>query len=192
LVKSTESVALFGGSFDPPHRGHAEILDALLRRPEIDRVILMPAWLNPFKESSHASAERRLEWCRRLFSRPGVEVSDWEIRQERPVYTIETWRHLRESGVPLRYLVIGSDNLPTLKKWKDFERLDREATWIVATREGTAADLGGLRRAWTLPVHVPVSSTEIRRGRGLEYVDPSIREEVRQVYHLDKPTKDNR
>jgi len=192
LVKKTESVALFGGSFDPPHLGHSEIVEALLKWPEIDRVILMPAWLNPFKESSHASAEQRLAWCRRLFSRPGVEVSDWEIRQERPVYTVETWEHFREAGVPLHYLVIGSDNLPTLKQWKDFERLNREATWIVATREGNEADLSDLRSAWILPVHVPVSSTEIRGGRGLEYVDPVIRKEVRQIYHLDKPTKDNR
>ena len=190
MVKRTESVALFGGSFDPPHLGHRFILEKLLKRPEIDRVIVMPAWLNPFKERSHASAERRLEWCRRVFDLPGVEVSDREIRQERPVYTVETWEDLRSEGVPLHTLVVGSDNLPTIRDWRAFDRLNDEAVWIVATREGSRPDLSSLRKAELLPVEVPVSSTMIRRGEGLEYLDPRIRDEVIETYQL-KTTKEH-
>jgi nicotinate-nucleotide adenylyltransferase len=189
LVKDPASAALFGGSFDPPHLGHRGILEKLLERPEIDRVIVMPAWLNPFKERSHASARQRLEWCRRVFDLPGVEVSDREIRQERPVYTVETWEALRSEGVPLHYLVVGGDNLPTIRNWRDFDRLDDEAVWIVATREGTRPDPSPLRKAELLPVEVPVSSTMIRAGRGLEYLDPRIRDEVIETYHL-KTTKE--
>jgi len=187
LVKSGKSVALFGGSFDPPHLGHRRILESLLALPEIDRVIVMPAWLNPFKERSHASAEQRLTWCRSVLDLPGVEISDWEIRQKRPVYTIETWETLRREGLPLRYLVIGSDNLPEIRKWKDFRRLDDEAVWIVATRKGSHPDLNPLSRARLLPVDVPVSSTMIRRGEGVEYLDPRIRDEVLATYHLNEP-----
>ncbi len=187
LVKGSGEAALFGGSFDPPHLGHRRIVEKLLERPRIDRVVLVPAWLNPFKEQSHASAHQRLEWCRRVFDLPGAEVSDYEIRQGRPVYTIETWRALKKS-YPLRYLVIGSDNLSSITKWKDFETLNREAIWIVATRGGEHPDLSILREAQILPVEVPVSSTEIRQGRGLEYVDPRIREEVIRTYHLSKET----
>jgi len=189
LVKDSGSTALFGGSFDPPHLGHRCILEELLKRPEVDRVIVMPAWLNPFKERSHASAEQRLEWCRRVFDLPGVTVSDREIRQERPVYTVETWAALRSEGLPLHYLVVGSDNLPTIRSWKAFDRLNDETVWIVATRRGTRPDLGPLRAAELLPVEVPVSSTMIRRGEGLEYLDPRIRDEVIETYHL-KTTKE--
>ena len=187
LVKRSGEAALFGGSFDPPHLGHRRIVEKLLKQPRIDQVIVVPAWLNPFKEQSHASALQRLEWCRRVFDLPGAEVSDYEIRQGRPVYTIETWRALKKS-YPLRYLVIGSDNLSSITKWKDFETLNREAIWIVATRGGEHPDLSIFREAQILPVEVPVSSTEIRRGRGLEYVDPRIREEVIRTYHLSKET----
>lgn len=190
MVKGNESAALFGGSFDPPHLGHREILRRLSAHPGIDRIIVMPAWLNPFKERSHASAEQRLAWCRRVFDLPGVTVSDWEIRQKRPVYTVETWKALRSEGVPLRTLVIGSDNLPTIRQWQEFERLDDEAVWIVATREGTPPDLSPLREAELLPVEVPVSSTMIRRGEGLDYLDPRIRDEVIETYHL-KTTKEH-
>jgi nicotinate-nucleotide adenylyltransferase len=185
LIKKSQEAALFGGSFDPPHLGHRKIIEDLIRDLKIPQVIVVPAWLNPFKEHSHASPEQRLEWCRRVFDLPGVVVSDFEIRQERPVYTIETWSALKRS-YPLKYLVIGSDNLPALRQWKDFETLNEEAVWIVATREENTPDLSFLRRAILLPVEIPISSTRIRQGEGLEYVDPRIREEVIQTYHLKK------
>jgi nicotinate-nucleotide adenylyltransferase len=159
-------------------------MQTLLEHPKIERVLVMPAWLNPFKEVSHATAAQRLAWCRRVLDLPGVEVCDWEICQERPVYTIETWRHLRAEGIPLRYLVIGSDNLPTLRTWKAFESLNEEAIWLVITREGSPVNLEDLQRAETIPVEVPVSSTSIRQGVGLEFVDPRIIDEVKAVYHL--------
>jgi len=189
LVKRSESVALFGGSFDPPHLGHRRIVESLLELPEIDRVIVMPAWLNPFKERSHATAQERLEWCRRVFDLPGVEVSDREIRQGRPVYTVETWEALRREGVPLKYLVIGDDNLPGITRWREFERLNDEATWIVATRRQRHPDLSALRRAILLPLELPVSSTAIRRGEGAEYLDPRIQKEVLETYQAN-PTKE--
>jgi nicotinate-nucleotide adenylyltransferase len=183
-------MALFGGSFDPPHLGHRRIVEALLARPDITKVLLVPSWLNPFKERSHASTRQRLAWCRQVFDLPGVEVLDWEIRQGRPVYTIETWEHLRDQGLPLRYLVVGGDNLPDLPRWREFDRLNDEAVWLVATRESSDPDLSSLKRAELLPVEVPVSSTQIRRGEGLEYVDPRIRDEVRALYLSKKTMKE--
>jgi nicotinate-nucleotide adenylyltransferase len=190
LVKEEGSAALFGGSFDPPHLGHRRIVETLLARPGLQRVFVVPSWLNPFKERSHASPERRLAWCRRVFDLPGVEVLDWEIRQGRPVYTIETWDRLRAEGIPLRYLVIGADNLAGLSRWREFRRLDDEATWLVAAREGAHPDLSPLKRAELLPLELPVSSTMIRQGEGLEYVDPRIRDEVRTLYLREKPDKE--
>jgi len=181
LVNDARDTALFGGSFDPPHLGHLEIIRRVLARPEIRRVIVVPAWLNPFKKQSHAPAEKRLEWCRKLFDLPGVVVSDYEIRQGRPVYTIETYRALGHD-YPIGYLVVGADNLAELPKWHDFDTLNRELTWIVATRRGNDVDTSMLRNAMLLPVDVPVSSTLIRQGEGLEYVDERIRDEVRSLY----------
>jgi len=184
LVNGPREAALFGGSFDPPHLGHRRIIEHLVWRLDIPQVIVVPAWLNPFKESSHASPRKRLEWCRRVFDLPGVIVSDYEIRQRRTVYTIETWNALKKE-FPLKYLVIGSDNLPSIDRWRDFETLNEEAVWVVVTREEDAPDLTKLREAILLPLTIPVSSTQIRRGEKLEYVDPRIRDEVIQTYQLN-------
>jgi nicotinate-nucleotide adenylyltransferase len=53
-------VAIFGGSFDPPHKGHQNIVQRALETLEIDKLIILPAYLNPFKQNSLASAKQFL------------------------------------------------------------------------------------------------------------------------------------
>ena len=190
MIKSRRDTALFGGSFDPPHLGHREIIEKTLRLPDIERVVVLPAWLNPFKRESHAPPEKRLEWCRKVFDLPGVIVSDYEIRQKRPIYTLESYRALSGKYF-IGWLVIGADNLKDLSKWHAFETLNRELTWIVATREGSSPDTSMLRSVRILEVQVPVSSTQIRSGEGFDFVDPRIREEARRFYRPTTQEKDN-
>ncbi len=89
-----ETIALFGGSFDPPHIGHEAIVKALLNIKEIDKIIVMPTFLNPFKSHSHASPELRLRWIKEVFSAyEKVEVSDYEVRQNKSVASILSVKH---------------------------------------------------------------------------------------------------
>jgi nicotinate-nucleotide adenylyltransferase len=177
LVKTRPTVALYGGSFDPPHRGHQAIVQHLRTRPEIDRVILVPAWRNPFKASTLASPAQRLAWCRTLFDAPDVDVDASEIDAGRPVYTIETWDRLKRDGDP-RYLVIGSDQLPTVTEWKAFDRLNREATWLVFARPGYDQGYEALAHYERIPLGLPESSTRIRQEGELDAIDPRIAAEV--------------
>ena len=72
-----KTIALFGGSFDPPHLGHYSIVHALLEIKEIDEIIVMPTYLNPFKDASFAPAELRLRWLKEIFKEERkVTVSD--------------------------------------------------------------------------------------------------------------------
>ncbi len=90
-------IALFGGSFDPPHAGHAAAVGAILSALKPDLLIIMPSFLNPFKKSFSAPPQLRLRWCRALWSdAPHVEVSDYEISQNRPVPTIQSVKFLLE------------------------------------------------------------------------------------------------
>jgi len=181
LVKQTGDTVLFGGSFDPPHLGHTEIVRRLREMPGIRRIIVVPAFLNPFKSRSHAPAQKRLEWCRKVFDMPGVEISDFEILRGRPVYTIETLEEMKKLYT-ISSIVIGADNLASLPQWKDFDILNRTVAWIVATRENERPDASVLKNYRLLPVNVPVSSTDIRAGKGMEYVDPRIRGDVKKYY----------
>ncbi|WP_298954454.1 ribosome silencing factor [uncultured Campylobacter sp.] len=90
-------IALFGGSFDPPHAGHEAAVRAILSSLKPDLLIIMPSFLNPFKKSFSAPPQLRLKWCRALWSdAPHVKVSDYEISQNVPVPTIQSVKFLLE------------------------------------------------------------------------------------------------
>lgn len=172
------AIAIFGGSFDPPHEGHVAVVKRALELLPVGKLYLVPAYVNPFKAGTHAPPELRLKWLKRIFeNETRVEVSDFEIARGRPVPTIETVKHYRQID-PDIYLIIGSDNLENLSKWHEFETLDRLVTWIVATRKGHE-DAGAFRR---LDVDIDISSTELRTLKSTEQIPDVVREEIKKYY----------
>jgi len=171
-------VAIFGGSFDPPHKGHQAVVLKALEELEIDKLLVVPAYLNPFKHQALATADKRLEWCRLLCDGlPKVSVEAFETAAGRSVRTVETVRHFNRSH-HVKYLVIGSDNLSTLTQWYAFEWLNQHITWVIATREMYPLATDELR-SWTiLEVDLPVSSTHIRAHAALQHIDTKIQQSV--------------
>ncbi len=173
-----KKIALFGGSFDPPHVGHLAVVDAALRQLDIEKLVIVPAYLNPFKSRSHAPASLRLQWLREIFrNEPRVEVSDFEIAMGRPVPTIETVRHFREQAEKI-YLIIGADNLASLEQWSAYEALDTLVTWVVARRGGM--DIPD--RFLTLDTDMPVSSTQLRQRVEHHIVPAAVAEAIAAHY----------
>jgi nicotinate-nucleotide adenylyltransferase len=154
-----ESVALFGGSFDPPHIGHKAVVEAALNLKDIDKVVVIPTFLNPFKSSSHLSAKQRLQLTKKMFEKfERVEVSDFEVLKAHKVPSIITVEHLLKSYDKV-YLIIGADNLASLHKWQDYERLEKLVTFVVASRDNIEIP----KKYITLNVDEPISSTQIRK-----------------------------
>jgi len=184
--QSKPTVAIFGGSFDPPHKGHQEIVRKAVEVLDIDRLIVLPAYLNPFKRSSLASAEKRLEWCHKLFDGlPKVSVDDYEIRQGRSIRTSQSVKHFN-TMYEVKYLIIGSDNLSTLTDWHEFEWLNKTVTWVIATRKNHPLNTEKLRSWKILEIDFPVSSTTIREEIDLHYIDNRIKQSVQRTLH-DNP-----
>ena len=184
MGKNDTGTAIYGGSFDPPHTGHREVVSKALSLPHVDKIIIVPSWLNPFKETSHASAQKRFEWCQKVFGDiSGVDISDFEISQNRPVYTIETYRKLNQK-YPVNFIIIGADNLPSIEKWRDFDKLNRSIEWIIAKRHGYDIVTPALRSFQIIETDTPVSSSDIRNGIGIEYIDDKIADEVSEIYGI--------
>lgn len=180
------AIAIFGGSFDPPHEGHVAVVRKALQSLPIDRLYVVPAYVNPFKSGTHAPPERRLQWLERIFEdEPRVVVSDYEISKGRPVPTVETVQHFRQSD-PSVFLIIGSDNLDSLSQWHNFETLDSLVTWVVATRSGHQGS-GMLR---SLEVDVDISSTELRALEKTHLIPAAVREEI-ETYYKDSMCKND-
>jgi len=175
------TVAIFGGSFDPPHIGHQHIVESALKNLEIDHLLVVPAYLNPFKRFSIASATQRLAWCHTLFDDfEKVIVSDYEINEGKSTTTEQTVKHFN-TVYDVKYLIIGSDNLSTLTKWHHFSWLNETITWVIMTREGYPLVVDGLRNWEVLKVDAPMSSTQIRNKEDLHYVDNKIKKSVQNV-----------
>ena len=175
------TVAIFGGSFDPPHQGHQQIVLRAVSLLEIDRLIVVPAYLNPFKSISLASAEKRLNWCHLLFDdTPKVSVSDYEIQQGKSIRTSQTVKHFNHM-YNVKYLIVGSDNLSTLTDWHEFEWLNERVTWVIATREKHPLNTEKLRLWKLLEIDFPISSTKIREKIDLHYVDNKIKQSVHET-----------
>lgn len=139
---SVAGVLLFGGSFDPIHNGHLIVARHVARRIEAQCTVLIPAATPPHKLGRVlASPADRLEMCRLAAAGdPGLRVSDWELHQTGPNYTLLTVRHFRAElgpAAPL-YWLIGLDSLAELSTWYRVADLAAECTLVTAGRPGVA------------------------------------------------------
>ena len=171
-------IAIFGGSFDPVHLGHIEIVKKAFQELDIDRLIIMPNYLNPLKHSFSAPPALRLKWLKEVFKNfKNVEVSDFEISKNRPVYSIETVNHFLPD-----YFIIGSDNLKTLDKWHKIDEILKKTELVVAKRGEVDKNLlSKYNIKKVLDVDIPISSTEIRNCR-FEYLPKNIEKEIKEFY----------
>ena len=153
-----KSIALFGGSFDPPHIGHMAIVEALEELGYIDKIIVMPTYLNPFKSSFSAPAELRFKWLEDIFKdSKNVIVDKYEVNQNRAVSTIQSVEYLLKRYNKI-YLVIGADNLAALELWNNYESLKEKVTFLVASRDNIIIDDHFIQ----LKVNENISSTQLR------------------------------
>lgn len=179
--QSKPVVAIFGGSFDPPHKAHQQIVKLVQKNLDIDKLLIVPAYLNPFKTTSLASASQRLEWCHTLFDNlENVYVEDYEIKEGKSTTTSQTVKHFN-IAYNVKYLIIGADNLSTLEKWHQFDWLNEHIIWVVITRAGHHVDVDMLKESIVLTLDTPVSSTDIRKSQDSSYVDSKIKKSVQKV-----------
>ncbi len=131
-------VLLFGGAFDPPHKGHISILKNAMAYDDFDKVIVMPTGTPTHKKGCTAPFDVRVYMSKLAFEHLGknVEISTWEGTNFHDDYTYLTVEHLKEKyDNPQIYMLIGSDSLFTLDSWKKPERLMSECKMLVFARE---------------------------------------------------------
>lgn len=129
-------VLLYGGTFDPPHRGHMHNLRAVIAAVQPDIALVMPAAAPPHKSAADTPAGLRLAMCACFRAvDPRVTVSDWEIAQGGRSYTVRTLEMLAEKypGAAL-YLGVGSDMLRSFAKWYRWQDILHLATLAVQSR----------------------------------------------------------
>lgn len=166
---------IFGGSFNPVHKGHIHLAESVMQELGLDRIFLVPSRISPHRSSDeYVSGGDRLEMLRLACSgRSGLEVCDYELNSDRVSYTIYTIEHFRSIYPDDElFLLVGSDMLLSFDKWYRFEDILAEAALAVVSREDgdmsllrkKAAELEKYGRIFiSYAAPVTVSSTEIRK-----------------------------
>ena len=140
----TRRIALFGGSFNPPHQTHRRITRAALDQLPIAQLWVLPCGNHPLKDNRDlAPATDRFALCELAFADlDSVVVSGLDLHGDRPAYTVELLERVRdqfpEVGRP--FWLLGADNLPQLPLWKDYRRLFELADMVVYPRRGYELD----------------------------------------------------
>lgn len=132
-------ILVFGGTFDPPHRAHVELPRLVARRLGCERIIYVPAAINPLKQGgpSPTPAAHRLAMLRlALHDVPEAEISTVEIDRPPPSYTVDTLRELRRQfGPDARvFLLLGADAAASFHRWRDPAGIESLAEPVVMLR----------------------------------------------------------
>lgn len=200
-------IAIYGGSFNPPHIGHAEAARAAYKALKPDKFLIIPTNTPPHKEleANSPSPEQRLEFCRLAFGDiPGAEVSDMELRREGKSYTADTVDALLEQypGAEI-CIVMGTDMFLSFRSWYRWQHMLETCTLAVLSREdfdrreieNFKAELekeNGAKVILIPHLPLPMSSTEIRerlrRGLGSDDLCQGVYEcIIRNGYYDAKP-----
>lgn len=197
-------IGIFGGSFNPPHRGHILAARESIRRLALDRLILIPNAQPPHKALANGSPEAKTRLALvRLAAQdtPLCEVSDIELRRSGASYTVDTLRALRGAyPTDTLFLMMGTDMYLSFDTWRAPDEIARMATLACMFRTDTDAALlaqlqekeralsaqFGAKTCFVENTAMDVSSTQVRRmlffGCAEEYLQPQVLEQIKKMH----------
>ena len=120
------AIGVLGGSFDPIHLGHRSLGCAAVREVALDKLIVMPTHIQPFKQNKKVAQDKhRLAMVRLAFDGcEQIEVSDYEIKKGDVSYSYETMSHLRDIYPNDElFFIMGADSFINVDKWYKGENL---------------------------------------------------------------------
>lgn len=162
-------IGIYGGSFNPIHKGHTQLAASIVAQGLVDELWLLVSPLNPLKQKSAsgiAEYEHRINMARLATEHiEGVKVSDFERFLPLPSYTVTTLHELHKAYPEHEFvLIIGADNWERFPRWYHAQEIIETYTILIYRRPGYEIDETALPPSVQL-VHAPlydISSTEIR------------------------------
>ncbi len=158
-------ILVFGGSFDPVHKGHAAILKKALQVIKPDVAHIVPAYHSPFKAKSPTPFKLRMQMARAAFAplADNLVFDDYELKRGGKTYSYQLVQYLRERyESPDIYLLVGTDCLNDLHAWKNPDYIFKHATVVAGKRKGFAEHKADFKHVF-LPGQFPkMSYTRVR------------------------------
>jgi nicotinate-nucleotide adenylyltransferase len=191
-------IGIFGGTFDPPHKGHMAIADQAMKQLGLDAVYFVPAYIPPHKQQySSTTAQHRMRMLKlAVRGRKKYRVSALELQRRGISYTIDTLKGFKQRFPNYDLiLILGADNLLQFHSWNSPKTILQLASLAVYKRKGFSLPLKERSVDFILLKGrmLRVSSTEIRNkiGNGIPvrtFVPHSIVRYIKQHALYSTPT----
>jgi len=137
LKPNKKAIGIFGGSFDPPHRGHIEISKISLNKIKLKKVYWIVSKKNPFKNKSFFSLKHRVQMSKKASKKyKNIEILylDDKIKSSRMIKVINHFKKIKRQYD--LYLILGSDNLLNFHKWTRWKKIVKLTKLVVFSRKG--------------------------------------------------------
>ena len=139
---SRRRIGILGGTFDPIHRGHTDLAQAVCQVIDPLRLVVIPSNIAPHRSPAVVSAYHRFALAALVVAgRPGWSVSDLELRTDAPSYTSSTLRRFHERGYSPQelFFLMGADAFADIAAWRDYPQILDAAHFVVVSRPGSPA-----------------------------------------------------
>ncbi|MBC7425238.1 MAG: nicotinate-nucleotide adenylyltransferase [Bacteroidia bacterium] len=171
---------LFFGSFNPIHNGHLIVAQHMLSFAGFSKILFVVSPHNPFKEKDDLwDAKKRLNLVKTAISdNPNFEVSDIEFSMPSPNYSIDTLDALKALHPEMEFqIIMGSDNISGLNKWKNSEQLLTKYKFQIYQRPGSENielpnDNFTLHKAPLIDISATVIRELLSKGHSVKYLVP--------------------
>ena len=177
-------IGVFGGTFDPPHVGHVAVAEDARIQLGLDRVLLIPAHVSPFKveETGITDPELRLRMTRAAVEgHPGLSIDRIELDRDPPSWTVDTLRGLADRMPDAQlHLLMGADQWASFGRWKGVGEIAELAEIVVMSRDGQ--DPAELDPALAPGTEVPWRTVKVRR---IDVSSTDVRGRVRAGLPID-------
>ncbi|MDU1909806.1 nicotinate-nucleotide adenylyltransferase [Fusobacterium sp.] len=158
-------IGIYGGSFNPVHNGHLNIVKYVLNELKLDKIIVIPVGRPSHKADNLELGALRIEMCKAAFENlHNVEVSDIETDKDKISYTINTLKKIIKIYGKKNdfYEIIGEDSAYHFKEWKNYEEILQLSKVVVLRRKGYIGEIQHENMIYLESPFFNVSSTEIR------------------------------
>jgi len=168
-------IGIFGGTFDPPHKGHLAIAEKAKKQLGLDFVYFVPAYIPPHKQHLPTTAQHRMKMMRLALSgKKEYKVSTIELKRQGISYTVDTLKAFKRRFPKSELvLIVGADNLAQFDLWKSPKIILQLASLAVYKRKGF--DLSSKESAIN---HI------LLKGRMLQISSTEIRNRIEKGYSI--------
>jgi len=155
----------FGGCFDPPHKGHYEIIQKCSK--ECHLFLIMPTLNSPLKnKTSNTSSHHILEMLTLLIEdiNHPIEIDEYDFTRSGPTYTVDTIRYLQQKYPEYSIsMIMGADQLMKFQQWRDYHEIMNSIHIIVFNRDGYHfTPLPRMSFTWVKNFKIDISSERIK------------------------------